>query len=515
MDAFLQLALIEKAKRVFSHDERVMLSFPLLEPLSFTEAELSALASPQTPADYTMAANFARSANFLPTDMVASATERMLWDVFADVLARADVGSADSQDDHAAAASELLSDLTPDGTRVESEALRRYRQYRDAWLVAGENYASHKLTGELSEDPAVKRRWLAFEEPTLRAAQDEAMTAWEMLGNRVEIELAIQALRTAALQNPRLTWAEWSDDFNPDTDMLTDTTGAQYAPTGLSPHDFASKDDWLSFELSAGEMAALVADAPEQFRTVLGDSTGSRYEYMQFDYRSVAINRPWFRPEVLTSQIWRTSDPELILSDGAVPPSGACPAYATAIVFIRNVKVVERNTVSTGGGSSSGGRPYGGSGPHMDPGDTGFTPLVAAGLRFTLDPQTFTKRRDLRAGSPLASSAIQGAELSRPAPSIELDARHTRAFQRLRRNSFAVSPQNINTTTASNFSMVRARRPRWGAEVGAGHHFDREGSGTSPQPPVSPIRPDQLSILAFICKRLPKAPDPALTLLWR
>ena len=34
MDAYVQLALIEKAKRVFSDDARVMLSFPLLAPLT-------------------------------------------------------------------------------------------------------------------------------------------------------------------------------------------------------------------------------------------------------------------------------------------------------------------------------------------------------------------------------------------------------------------------------------------------------------------------------------------------
>jgi hypothetical protein len=483
MDAFIQLALIEKAKRVFADDARVMLSFPLLAPLSFTEAELAALSSPQTPADFAVAADFARAVNFLPRDMVASATERMLWDVFADVLARAEVAAAESQATDVTAAGSPLYDVAPDGTRTESKALKRYRQYRDAWFVARENYASHKLTGELSEDPDVRRRWLEVEEPALRAAQDAAMTDWDTLGNRVDIELAIQAERDAALRNPRLRWAEWSHGFNPDTDMLTETNGAQFAPTGLSPRDFVSEGDWLSFELSAGEMAALVAEAPEQVKAVLGDDTSSRFERASFEYRSVAINRPWFRPDVLTSQIWRTTDPELTLSDGADPPSGVCPAYATAVVFMRNLRVTER-------GSNA-------EQPFTD-------------LRFTVNPNAFTKRLDLRA-EPLRVTRRAAEVESRP--TIAPTALSARAFVRVRDNSFAVSPQSRAAMTASRFPIGRVRERR----AVTGLHLEPEVFGTpppSPPPPQPPVRLDELSILAFVCKRLPKAPDPAATLHW-
>jgi hypothetical protein len=481
MDAFVQLALIEKAKRVFSDDARVMLSFPLLAPLSFTEQEIAALTAPQTAADYAAAADFARVVNFLPQDMVASATERLLWEVYRDVLTRADVAAGESPSD-VVAVNSLLYDSAPDGTRSESEALRRYRQYRDAWFVARENYASHKLTGELSEDPEVKRRWLEVEEPGLLAALDAAMTAWETLGNRVAIELAIQGERDAALRNPRLRWSQWSDEFNPDTDMLTETSGARYAPTALSPRDFVS-GDWLHFGLSAGEVATLVAEAPEQFKTVLGDDTGSRIERVSFEYRSVAINRPWFRPDVLISQIWRTSDPDLILCDGADPPNGACPAYATAIVFMRNLKVVERGSDTEP--------------PFTD-------------LRFTLNPKPFTERSDLRIDPSPALRFAPRAEVLQAEPALELEARRARAFTRVQRNSFAVSPHNLELTPAADFSAARTLARQ---DV----RLPPEAFGTSPPPPPPPsppVRPDELSILAFICKRLPKTPDPAPDLRW-
>ena len=48
----------------------------------------------------------------------------------------------------------------------------------------------------------------------------------------------------------------------------------------------------------------------------------------------------------LTSRIWRSSDPDLILSDGVAPPTGCCPAYVSAVVFIRNLKVTPRAAVA-------------------------------------------------------------------------------------------------------------------------------------------------------------------------
>jgi len=216
MDAFVQLALIEKAKRVFAADASVMLSFPLLAPMGFTPAELAALTLPSTPADYAAAGDFARIVNFLASDMVANATERKLWDVYRDVLDQAEVGDVAADGAAEPSAASLLYTVGPDGTRVESNALVSYRQYRDEWFVAREDYASHKLTGELSEDAAERQHWLDVEEPALRAALDAATAAWDTLGGRAAIEGALQADRDAALRDPKRRWAEWQNGFNPD-----------------------------------------------------------------------------------------------------------------------------------------------------------------------------------------------------------------------------------------------------------------------------------------------------------
>lgn len=502
MDAFVQLALIEKSKRVFGADAGVMLSFPLLAPIGFTPAEMAALTAPVTSADYAAAADFARTVNFLPTDMVATMTERMLWDVYRDVLLRAEVGDVAASDGQAgqasaAAAADVLYQAGPDGIRVESEALKRYRQYRDAWIVAREDYAAHQLTGDMSQDPAERQRWTEVEEPVLRSAIDAASSAWDTLGGRVAVEQALQAQREAALRDPRRRWAEWTQAFNPDIDLMTEAGGSQYGPTGLSPRNFVEQD-WLTFDLSASEMRTLVDEAPEALRGVLDGEGGAGIERVRFEYRSVALVRSWFRPEVLTSGIWRSSEAELQLSDGNDPPTGACPAYATACVFIRNVQVTQQQVPGTGGGGRA-----------------------LPDVHFTLDAARLTKRRNLLIDPGIAARisrrAVQPEVLAPPPAAAPL------AFQILQRHSFLQVPVQKHFAALAVQPEMRLERialaePTTHVRLDLLHSADPvlapADPALTPAPPAVPPPRDEISILAFICKRLPRMPDPALDLVW-
>jgi hypothetical protein len=65
---------------------------------------------------------------------------------------------------------------------------------------------------------------------------------------------------------------------------------------------------------------------------------------LSFEITEVPIVRGWFKPDYFFSRTWRfdPSNPELnseLLSDGGTPPKGMMPAYPTAIVFIRNLKL--------------------------------------------------------------------------------------------------------------------------------------------------------------------------------
>lgn len=492
MDAFVQLALIEKAKRVFAIEPDVDLCFPLLSPLTFTAAELAALAAPATPADYAAAADFARVVNFLPRGPVANASARMVWDIYRDVLDRADVASKSSSGNADQSGTDILYETSPDGSVVESAALKRYRQYRDAWFVAREDYASHKLSGELSDDPAVRQHWLDVEEPELRAMLHAAASDWETLGQRSLIELALKAERAAALNAPAARWAEWREEFNPDIDMVSDAGGNRYAPTGLSPSNFADQQEWLSFDLSAAEMQTLVDGAPEALKVVLGSEIGGRIQRVSFEYRSVALVRPWFRPEALTSRIWRSTDPDLALSDGAEPPNGTCPSYPAACVFVRNVVVTEKGKTE---------------------------PKPFQDLKFTLDPKWFGQK-ELTA-DPLVLKRFQLRRENAVVPAPPPTPKSLRLFRTLMTDSFTVA---VPSPARSVAIRAMKRRTALQAEPFAQNtgvlvkHKDfivLPLPQPSPAPkPAPPPQRDELSILAFICKRLPRTPDPAPGLKW-
>lgn len=138
-----------------------------------------------------------------------------------------------------------------------------------------------------------------------------------------------------------------------------------------------------------------------------GQALGEGAERVLCECRSVVIHSPWFRPDVLISQFWHTNDPEFMLSDGADMPTGVCPAYATAIVFMSNLKVVERGS------------------------DTEH-PLTK--LRFTLNPNTFTKRRDLWA-DPVRFSR-HAAVAVEATPTAAASALSTRAFLHVQKIAF-------------------------------------------------------------------------------
>ncbi len=492
MEAFVQLALIEKTKRVFAIAPDVDLCFPLLSPLTFTAAELAALAAPATAADYATAADFARIVNFVPRGLVANASGPMLWDIYRDVLDRADVADAGRSLGSDIDQTSILFTTDSDGNRVESDALKRYRQYRDAWFAARQDYGQHKLSAEEGDDPAVRRHWVEVDGPALRDVLNAAEHDWETLGQRALIQQALQGLRATALDAPRARWTEWQDAFNPDVDMATDAGGNRYAPTGFSPLNFAEYDAWLSFDLSAAEMRSLVAAAPESLKVVLDDDAGAQLQSVAFEYRSVTLVRPWFDAQALTSGIWRSDDPELMLSDGADPPQGACPAYPVACVFVR--KIVVRET----------------DGP----------PRPQRDLRFTLDANQLAARdhRTVKLDPRILKRVrVRDTRATAPAPTQPVSVT-ARLFRTLGASTFTVA-----TPSPAHAAALVARsavaQPAWHSTLTAppSRHV-----AVVPRPnPVGPPAPaapapvsDELSILAFICKRLPKTPDPAPGLDW-
>src|SRR5699024_9720745 len=158
-------------------------------------------------------------------------------------------------------------------------------------------------------------------------------------------------------------------------------------------------------KLERSEMIALDDAAAPELKSVLDDDGDSYIERISFQYRSVVLVRPWFRSEVLTSRIWRSNEADLLLSDGAEPPYGCCPAYVSACVFVRRIVEVKKPTPGEGAGGSR-------TVPHFAVGAIRPERLVHRELRVDRSIlATVAQRRKFAVARPLEPKAVASGSL--------------------------------------------------------------------------------------------------------
>jgi hypothetical protein len=234
----------------------------------------------------------------------------------------------------------------------------------------------------------------------------------------------------------------------------------------------------------------LISQAPAELTKVFGTASGgSNIDSVTFEYCSVALTRPWFRPEVFDAQFWRFSDSSTQLSDGNVPPQGEWPAYITALIFARNV------VVKTHGDTNTATQPVH---PFL---------MIAAHVAPAVQPPPASHpapAQSLARPMMLRSPSIMMMQPAMRAQTVEF---HPQVNPVTPVRSLAIGPAAYARLNASTFASAPAAAQPAQAPLGAG----TAPTGTSQPPPAGPA---QVSILAFICKRLPKCPNPDPTLNW-
>jgi hypothetical protein len=490
VDNFAQLALMTKAKLVFE-SENTFLSFPALSPLSYPPDRLKfSMADGLTAQELSDLSEFARITNRIPRTVLAPVEEgEYLWDVYQNVLHTAQrpagVLSAPEQARYDAAMAVLYTD-SAEGLRQPSPMLTAYCQYRDAHIKAQEDYKNCQFTAESSADPAVQAQWQNMDEPRLRQEVQRLEREWLTQGFRAQVEEAQQIEQACNARAPSRAWDEWQKAFIDDLDKDTDTNQIRYAETGFSPSDLFDMGSWLRFTLTNAEMTRLIQQAPPELQAIYGsDLATPSVDSVSFEYRSVALTRPWFRPALFRARFWRLGTSGGELSDGGNPPQGECPAYIAALVFARNVTIQYRQQM---------GAP---------------TPKVEKpGTLLTLAPNIQLRQLSLAratAMSPHMVSKVGGAAATR---GVSVQPRVALA-----------GPQKallLKSHTFRALEHIQVRRP-----------ISTPGPRPSPTPrpapapapaPVPappPAQPtDEVTILAFICKRLPRCPDPDPALTW-
>ena len=506
MDAIVRLALMSKAKAVFESDG-TFLSFPALNPLAYsTEWLRLALGDGGTDAELKAASEFSRVVNAIPGGLLFDGpSEEPLWDVYGDVLHRAHIASGSLTAEEQSARDRAQAALyvsAADGSRSDSPQLRAYKQYRDAVITAQEELRNAEATARAAGDEAFAS-WQSGAGATLRNALLSLQQEWATKGSKDVIEQALRVEETLGQKAARGQWTEWQNAFNPDIDLQTDLDRQRFAVTGLVPSDAIDLDAWPTFTLSADEITTLAAGAPPELRNLL-DSTSGATDILSltFEYRSVALNRPWFNPRVFRARCWRFDDGEPPLSDGASPPTGRCPAYVVALVLARNINVSRR-------------QPSGGV-EHVNLGSLqaiDFSELRLAAREKLMARGHGDGVRVVEPGGPRI--------LIRPAPAAPSAASPMIASRFVATGAaaapaLAAAPATPLTMTMRSSDIRRAAFTRLTAgefRVAA----DAATPPATPQPTPSPTDPptrDRISVLAMICRGLPKCPDPDPTLNW-
>jgi hypothetical protein len=495
MNEAAQLALMVKAKLVFE-SPGTFLSFPVLSPLSFEPAELEFSRALQDPAVKAALQNFSLAVNSRPAGSLAGleSSDDYLWNHYdswlnAMSLANSTLGPGD-QTAYAAARSVLVV-TDSGGFDTDSPKVISYKQHRDVVIAAEQAYNSAKLTATAS-GPDALAAWQANSEAQLQNAIDSATADWANTGYKSEVEAAQATVARYEAHMPEAMWAQWRRLFNPGIDLITDPgTNASFAASGYTPSDLANQA-WTTLHLTGPEIATLVGQAPPEMRALFGDVGPSDVSAISFEFHSAAVVRPWFAPAMFESHFWKFTDGTQ-LSDGQSPPTGAWPSYVSAAIFVRNVQVT----------------PVSSSGP-AKPAPT----QLSWQVRLPLMHQTASPAAHLQSSPARELTAIAVSNTA-PAQHAAVMMHPFVAFHTAPPATAAARVTTLAPLARNTFSVQRLSSFSYRLPVSA----PSGGGSASPAPQQPPASPDvtvdnRISVLAFICKMLPRVPDPDMTLSW-
>jgi hypothetical protein len=218
---------------------------------------------------------------------------------------------------------------------------------------------------------------------------------------------------------------------------------------------------------------------------------------LSFEFCAATVNRSWCEPNVFSARFWRFADPTELLSDGATPPQGECPAYITGIVFARNIVVTDA--------------PAGGVTPPPRPLPI-FPPILLRRPVIPIDP-VMPVNPVVVPVRPVNPVVVPVRPVNpvvvpvRPVPEPILEQRPEPLAETVVARPAAqpaVSPVTVNRLNNGTFNMIPIDPVLSPPAPSGGNPSPAPG-----QPPSGDV-----SILAFICTQLPRCPNADPTLTW-
>lgn len=540
IDGRLALALAVKLRKLFETEEK-FLSFPA--GIAFTDSYLEFMRDPSRTAlsaqeQLNYKADFSRLANIIPNDgpIFLQEADRFLWDELEEVLTQcsfAEVTLSEQEEGLLREAIDFLTDekTTEDGMQVpvNSAPVTAYYQYKTLYDEAQRAYLDEKLSAGFATGPAAEqwpgREALLLEE-IKRREQD-----WINLGFKNQVE-DYQAIKNNLESRKYLNRYRQAYLDELEISELADLNGLGigFYTTFFSPLDaFDPTLPWTSVTLTKAEIDALLADAPAELKTLFGAGEhGAQVEEASFEYSNVVLIRPWLKPEFFGARFWRLPS-ETIVSDGNTPRQGRLPAYITSMIVLRKLRITRRRDAA--------GPPVVAPAPPVRP------PVILRDHRTR--PTTTVRVRDHRTGSPTAVRVHdrRAAAAALAASPAVLRAATVAPAPERPSASVPASPGMIASPTKTSFLRVAMPvqtgeappddaalqvalqgRALYGAIKHDGLTIKRLPAQAILPPPRSASADPQLvtedidlqgvRVLAYVCKRVPKSPDPDPALRW-
>jgi hypothetical protein len=242
---------------------------------------------------------------------------------------------------------------------ADTPLFEAYKEREAIYLNAAADYRSLQVNFLYSDDPKAKTEW-ALKGPIFEKRLRAAYNSWVPVKDQVEKALAI--IDTIGARGPELYWSGLKQRF--ERSKFSTPEGDQYYLTKYFPGKFwddSHKGGWLKFTFGYNEVheinesssmnvggggsvsvglwsigaSASYAEQREFFKADIANTA------LQVSLTVVPIRRSWFDASILKSRGWKF-DPNInqnVLSDGGTPPKGLLPAYATAMILARDMKL--------------------------------------------------------------------------------------------------------------------------------------------------------------------------------
>jgi len=523
MDEKISLALAVKLKLIFENEDQ-FLSFPLGWGYSYRSLDFMKEQSDLSAAErLQFTADFAEMVNYIPTDgaPVFAPSGQFLWNEIKDILTSATFATSRLSSAEEKQLSEAIGFLTdeqigPDGTKIpiNSKKADAYTSHKINYEQAEAIYLNEKFSVENAvgeERQRLTNIWASGREQQLRSVKEQAMQDWINLGFKNEVE-RYQMLRNdlEGKKYPILYRQAYLNEIELAESPNPGAKGIPFWLTFFNPRDaFDRSLPWVKVNLNKSEIQSLVQQAPQELKGVFTAGQGNEdIESLALEYNYVGVKRPWFKPEFFSGRYWKMPD-DSIVSDGATPRHGRLPAYISAFLAVRNVTVTKRKT---------GGAP-GNVIPILNT-----IPLQQLRLKKTVPPPHLVVT-----APPKPSVQIPvPTNVGRPQPNIRIHSGRVPSAAAMGKSSFvrraAVPP---STSRKESGAILKRERkvyvnvkyvgttmvtPRLGPSISTASPI------TQPSPTVATVTQtynlDGIAVLAFVCRRVPKVPNPDPNLQW-